>query len=154
MQTGLHLDCKGGEDLPVLRCSVRYRTLAASVLTSLVVPFLAASFVSTDEIDGDCTWPSPTRGNPSISGPFENDVSKILQRIEAADQALSDRQRELGGGPYRFEVDAELRAMLVAADALLKLKAEKLGWPTVSATQPKHREKSDSSSPVDSQRTE
>jgi hypothetical protein len=37
---------------------------------------------------------------------------------------------------------------------LLKLKAEKLGWPTTSATQPKRREKVDSSSPVSSKQSE
>jgi hypothetical protein len=51
-------------------------------------------------------------------------------------------------------VEAELKAMLVAADALLQLKAEKLGWPTTSATQPKRQEKVDSSSPVISKQTE
>ena len=84
----------------------------------------------------------------------ENDLSKMLPRIAAADQALSDRQREIAGGPHRFEVDAELKAMLVAADALLKLKAEKLGWPTVSATQPKRQEKIDSSASVSSKQSE
>jgi len=84
----------------------------------------------------------------------ESDLSKILPRIAAADQALSDRQREIAGGPYRFEVEAELKAMLVAADALLQWKAEKLGWPTTSATQPKRQEKVDSSSPVISKQTE
>jgi hypothetical protein len=84
----------------------------------------------------------------------ENDVSKLLPRIVAADQALSNRQREIAGGPYRFEVDAELKAMLLAADGLLRLKAEKLGWPTVSATQPRQQEKADSSAPVSSKQTD
>jgi hypothetical protein len=84
----------------------------------------------------------------------ENDVSKILPRIVAADEALSDRQKEIAGAPHRFEVDAELKAMLVAADALLKLKAEKLGWPTVSATQPKRQERADSSVSVSSKQSE
>lgn len=73
----------------------------------------------------------------------ENDVNKILPRIVAADQALSERQREIARLPLRFETDAELRAMLVAADGLLDLKAEKLGWPKVAATQPKRRDDSE-----------
>lgn len=84
----------------------------------------------------------------------ENEVSKILPRIVAADQALSERQREIARLPYRFETDAELRAMLVAADALLQLKAEKLGWPTISANQPKRREPTETKLPANSGRTE
>jgi hypothetical protein len=71
----------------------------------------------------------------------ENDVSKILPRIVEADHALDERYREIIRLAYRPETDAELRAMLSAADTLLDLKTEKLGWPKVFATQPKRREK-------------
>jgi hypothetical protein len=84
----------------------------------------------------------------------ENDISNILPRIVEADQALSDRQAEIARLPYRFETDAELRAMLVAADGLLQLKAEKLGWPRVTANQPKRAGKVDGSSAENSKPSE
>jgi hypothetical protein len=84
----------------------------------------------------------------------ESDISKLLPLIAAADQVLSDRQREIAGGPYRFEVDAELNAILAAADGLLKSKAERLGWPTVSAIPPKRPERVDSSATVNSKQSE
>lgn len=71
----------------------------------------------------------------------ENDVTKILPRIVEADHALSERYREIARLAYRPETDAELRAMLSAADTLLDLKTEKLGWPKISVTQPRPREK-------------
>jgi hypothetical protein len=69
----------------------------------------------------------------------ESDASQLHARIVAADIALSERQLEIARAPNGFETDSELRAIRAAADALLALKVEKLGWKKVTAVRPKDR---------------
>jgi hypothetical protein len=67
----------------------------------------------------------------------ETDATQLHARIVAADMALSDRQLEIARAPNGFETDSELRAIRAAADGLLALKVEKLGWKKVTAVRPR-----------------
>lgn len=81
----------------------------------------------------------------------ETDASQLHARIVAADMALSERQLEIARAPNGTETDSELRAMRAAADVLLALKVEKLGWKKVTAVRPRGSQSGTSANPRSSQ---
>jgi hypothetical protein len=70
-------------------------------------------------------WEQPLREAQS-----ETDLEKVEEKCSAAESAMWNRMRELDNSPAD---NAEREAMKQAAQELLKIRSEKLGWPGLSS---------------------
>ena len=59
----------------------------------------------------------------------ETDVTQVHVRVLEAEATLMERSLDLSQGDRSLDDIAELEAMRVATNGLLKIKVEKLGWP-------------------------
>jgi hypothetical protein len=62
----------------------------------------------------------------------EQDISKLHQRVMDAESAIFARMQRLSEGPQsEIDVQTETLAMRSALNGLLRIKTERLGWPSL-----------------------
>jgi len=66
----------------------------------------------------------------------EEDREKLIGLVGALESAIVRRRQELA---HIAENDKERAAMVLAAEDLLKIKTEKLGWPALKPNAPHHQ---------------
>jgi len=59
----------------------------------------------------------------------ETDATQLHARVLEAEDAIMERSLDLSQGDRSLDDIAELEAMRVATNGLLKIKVDKLGWP-------------------------
>jgi hypothetical protein len=70
----------------------------------------------------------------------EHDRSKLSELVAAVETAIVNRRKGLSNS---IADDREAAEMIVAAEAILKIKAEKLGWPPVGPSMKRNQSLSD-----------
>jgi hypothetical protein len=89
------------------------------------------------------TAKAPTRGSWKVLyqvALIENDRSKLTELVAAIETAIVHRRKELTGSVADVSESAD---MVLAAEAILKIKTETLGWPSVGPSVKRNQSLSD-----------